>query len=509
MADSIARALAHIGQLKRLKKLRDERRASRSVALDFSAYRDDPVGFAFDVFGVFLWSRQAEIARALAVHDRVAVKSGHKTGKSFLIAVVVWWWCCTRVLGQAYVTNASWLQVEEALWPDVRRLWYLALARGYRISPHEPVGPTAGVHWPDGRKIVCFSTNRPERAAGFSGPEMLFALDEASGIGSAIFEAITGNTMGGAKQLLTGNPTLTSGVLYEAFTEKAALYSTHTISSAETPNATSDDKSTWIPGAADKAKIAELLAEYGVDSPFADVRIHGNFPTAGANVAITLKAIEAAQKRHAIPELWIAGTTPKPERLRVGVDVARFGDDDSVIYMIRGYRTVKVHAVHGHDTQQLAGLVRRLVAEEVARYGRERMIRNEPQPPIVKVDGIGVGAGVVDALRVGVSIGEIVDVNASEVANDETLYRLSRDEMWFAARDWIRDGGTLPPEEKLLSGELSACLYKFDARGRYVVESKDELKARIKRSPDHADALCLAVYEPARQVARSFRIKGL
>jgi hypothetical protein len=297
-------------------------------------------------------------------------------------------------------------------------------------------------------------------------------------------------------------------VLYEAFTTSSHLYSTHTISSAETPNASNPDPSTWHPGLAGREWIDRQLAIHGADSAFADVRIFGNFPKQGANAVCGLELVEAAQKRHALPDVLPSGGLPKLERLRVGVDVARFGDDDSVIYMVRGFRTVLVHAVHGHDTQQIAGLVRRLVAEESERYCREKMIRAEERP-VIKVDGIGVGAGVVDALRVGVAPGEIVDVNASEVANDQTLYGLARSEMWFAARDWIRDGGTLPPDAKLLVGELTACLYKFDARGRYMVESKDELKARLKRSPDHADALCLAVYEPARQVARSFRVRGL
>ena len=489
----VIRGRRHVKILNRFAAKVKAREVAQATAVDWTKYRDNVAQFALDMFGVVLWERQAEIAHAVEVHSRVAVKSGHKIGKSRLVAVVAWWWACTRQHGQVYMTSASWTQVVETLWPEVRLLWSLASERGHRLSPSAPpLDGGTGVRWPDGRKIIAFSTNTPERAAGFSGPEMLFELDECSGISREIYEAIMGNTMGGAKELLTGNPTEAAGILYDAFTEKAHLYSTHTISSEETPNASSPDQSTWIPGLADRAKIDELLGEYGSDSPFADVRIHGNFPRQGQNSVIGLAEVEAAQVRHRLP--------PEPgwRRLRVGVDVARYGDDDSVIYGVRGPRSLEPVVAHGQDTQAIAALVFKFVQDELTRAGGF-----EQERPIVRVDEIGVGGGVVDRLRSllsehaarhsGQALFLLEGINVSRVAMDPERYALARDEAWFAARDWLRAGGTLPTDGRL-AGELSGILYKLDPRGRYQVESKDETKRRLKRSPDRADALCLAVY---------------
>jgi hypothetical protein len=88
---------------------------------------------------------------------------------------------------------------------------------------------------------------------------------------------------------------------------------------------------------------------------------------------------------------------------------------------------------------------------------------------------------------------DVVPVNVAEAATSEGYHRL-RDQLWFGLLDWLKEGGAIPDDPKLFS-ELVAPTYFFDARGRQEVEEKDAIKKRLRRSPDRADALCLAVFE--------------
>jgi hypothetical protein len=123
------------------------------------------------------------------------------------------------------------------------------------------------------------------------------------------------------------------------------------------------------------------------------------------------------------------------------------------------------------------------------------------------VDEIGIGAGVVDVLRKSKFI-EVEGCNASTNAWDKDAHCNKRAELWVAGRDFLSSGGTLPPDIKLRQ-ELLSVKYGFDNRGRYKVESKDDLKARIGRSPDRADAFLFCVVTPRAFVPKALKIRGL
>ena len=118
------------------------------------------------------------------------------------------------------------------------------------------------------------------------------------------------------------------------------------------------------------------------------------------------------------------------------------------------------------------------------------MDRGIPGMPLVRVDVIGVGAGVADLLRYNNQV-ECVGVNVATSATIEE-YALLRDQVWFGLKKWLKDGGAIPSDPKL-EAELVAPTYAFDLRGRIKVEPKEKIKERLRRSPDRADALALAV----------------
>lgn len=431
-----------------------------------------PVDFASVILKLTPWSKQAQILNTLAAHDRVAVRSGHKVGKSTLASIAALWFPHAYPGGRVVLTAPTARQVRVVLWREIRRLYgRAALPLGGKMN----MMPELGWQAPGDGEILGLSTDEPEKIAGVSAPHVLYIVDEASGVGDEIFEAIEGSRAGGAKLLVLGNPTRTSGAFYRAFTSEAAGWKPLHISSEHSPNITGE---VAIPGLATPEWVAEKLTDWGESSPLYQVRVRGNFPMQAENSVIGLAVVEAARERY--------GDVRGDGMLRIGVDVARFGDDETVIWPVRDLKAGTPKIVKKLDLVQASGAVMEVVANE----------RRDNERVRIQVDVVGVGAGVADILRNRRDRGiEIVDVNAGGQSTDDTYARV-RDEMWFQLRDWLKEGGI--PDDGMLHQELLTPMYSFLPTQRIKVESKDEIKKRLSgRSTDRADALALAVYTSA------------
>lgn len=432
----------------------------------------DPVTFAERILQMEPWSKQAEVMRAIRDNDRVAVRSGHKIGKSACAAALALWWYYTRPGSLVILTSSTDDQVRTILWAELTKL--------YRRNPealggnlHE--GHRAGLVHPDGRRIIGLASNKGENMAGFSGMDLLFIVDEASGVEDAIFDAVEGNRAGGARVIMFGNPTQQSGRFYEAFHDDRGFWKQMHISSEETPNVI--EGRIVVPGLATRDYIEEKRAEWGEKSPLYLIRVKGDFPDAASDAVIGLDLVEKCTKGWRKP-------SPEDGTLQIGVDVARFGEDDSVIYARRGLYADNPVVLGGADILR--------VAHEVKRVAKNHRVNGER--PVVLIDGSGVGGGLVDILRAESDL-EIIDANASSSAGTDEHSRL-RDRLWFGLRDWLKAGGKVPHDRKL-NQEMAAPVYSFDTKGRLKVESKDDIRAKLRpqRSPDRADALALAVFE--------------
>lgn len=445
-------------------------------------WRNDPVAYCKEALGFEPWSRQAEILQAIAKYDRVTVRSGHKVGKSRSAVAAALWFCQTRAGARVPMTSASFNQVKHVLW---RELKMLHRTSKQPLGGHLHEDPQTGLVFKDANEIFGFSTRDAERAAGISGANMLYIVDEASGVHEPIFEAIEGNRAGGAKILMFSNPTQTSGSFYESHNAKRELWHTIHISSEESPNIGAGKR--LIPGLAMIEWIEEKKLDWGEDSPIYQVRVKGEFPTQGTRNVIALALIDACRIRHQDLDIAPVDITG---RLELGVDVARYGDDETSIASRRGKVAYPIETMRSMDSIQVAGAVVRTV-KRMVRPGEIFGI------PRVKIDVIGVGSGVYDQLKSRTDM-DVVAINSSETANSPEEYVNRRTEMYFVLRDWMSSGAAIPEDSKL-EGELAAPLYDFDGKARYRMESKDEIKARLKRSPDRADALALSVYNIAEQ----------
>jgi len=431
-------------------------------------HHDDPVTFAAEVLRLTLWDGLTEALEAIRDHDRVAYRAGRKVSKTTGAAAAAIWWSMRG--GKVLVTAPTAATLKDPFWLELETL----LGR-LPHPPHVPLQPTTPIRMPNHGRIVGRQAQKRENLQGPSGADSLYIIEEASGVRREIVEAIEGNVAGGGKILMIGNPTMLSGPYYDAFHAPGTRYHQIHLSSRDSPNVKEDR--IVIPGLAIKEWIEEQEEKHGADSPFVQIHIDGEFPTTGANSVIPLALVEAAERRHP--------TTTGDGTLTLGVDVARSGNDESVIQPVRGKRALDPT---GYRNQTGPTLGRHVITTATnLRQGQEHVT--------VNVDVIGVGASAYDYLVENAPEWIHTNpINVAEAATAEGYHRL-RDQIAFAVREWIEAGGAIPHHPELRT-DLIALTYEFTSSGKYKVASKEDLRETLARSPDYGDALALGIYAP-------------
>jgi len=318
-------------------------------------------------------------------------------------------------------------------------------------------------------------TWRKEQSEAFAGLHAatsipFFIFDEASAIDESIFNVAQGGLTDGAPMvILWGNPTRNSGYFFEAFHRNRHRWITRQIDSRECslPN---------------KLKIQQWCDDYGEDSDFVRVRVKGTFPRAGSAQLIAGDVVLAARARdaHSLPD----------DPTVMGVDVARFGEDESVIAIRRGpdARSFPWGYFRGLDNMQLAARVAEQ-ADQLSLIGH--------RPAAIFVDGGGPGSGVIDRLR---QLGyPVIEVNFGGKADADHRYRDKSAEMWDRTKAWLAGDAVLPEEDELLAEQLTQREYGYTPKMQLVLERKQDMKERGLESPDRADALVLTFAFPVHR----------
>jgi phage terminase large subunit len=487
--------------------LREQLTIATAIPQPCLAYQANPVGFADDVLGVSLWEKQTEILKAVRDYMRVSVRSGHKCGKSTTAAVIALWFYFSWPDARVVLSSVTSRQVDQILWREIRKL--RARSKEHiRGEMHELArsGFKADAELGDFREIFGFTAREAEAAAGISGANLIYILDEASGIDDEFFEAIEGNRAGGARLVMFSNPTRTEGEFYLSHTDKAiadgnerGFYKTIHVSSEHTPNVR--EGRDVIPGLATRAWVEEKLLEWGEDSPLFKVRVRGEFVIGEDGKILSLHAIKMAEDR------WDDAWVPEAEgggrpahfafgaddgELVIGVDPAGPGNagDESAFAPRRGRKVAKLYARRGLTTDGHVVEVEGLI--------REYALSRETVTVVVDREG-KIGYEVYLALRAfadrrgGV---RVVGLRASDKAHRQpTIYDRARDELWANLAAWISDGGAIPRDAKLAK-ELHAPEWFSLATGRLKVTSKEDFRKALGRSPDRGDVLALAAWQP-------------
>ncbi len=432
--------------------------------------RRDPVFFCREVLGVEPWQRQAEVLAALRDAPRVAVRSGHGTGKTFTAACAALWFLYAFHPAKVVTTAPTQALVRNVLWNEIRRLH--AGARlpvgGRALEEAIKLGPDAFA--------LGLSTDEAERFQGFHAEHLLVILDEAPGVRPEVWEAAeTLLTTRGSRLLAIGNPTRPSGPFYAAFAPGSA-WRTVRISCWDSPNL-DGDAARW-PALVTRDWIETHRRAWGETSPLYRARVLGEFPDDGAGALFPRAAVEAAVGRPA-PD-----GPADPATLRLGVDVARTGED-ATAFCLRDARGVRLReTARTRSTMETAGRVRQLVRE------------HDLVPGHVFMDDTGLGAGVTDGLvEDGLAVTPVV---LGAAPRDRDHFANVRAECYWALREAIGDParGFALAGDADLARELGALRYELTGAGAIRIEPKDAIRARLGGSPDRADALALTFAAP-------------
>jgi hypothetical protein len=438
----------------------------------FAPYRTDPVRFAAHVLGQSPWQAQREALEALVLHPQVTIRSSHGVGKTWTAAAALLWWVYCHRPSLVLSTAPTARQVESLLWAEVGRLWQKARTplpgRCLLTKLEASLDQTA----------MGLTTNEPEKFAGWHCEHLLVIVDEASGVPDSLFEVIQGTlTSAHCRLLLIGNPTRNDGYFRESHHRTG--WHQRKISAYDTPNFTQagpqePPPSPWL---VTRDWVQARKAEWGEDSDPFRVRVLGDFPKSSSDTLIQLAWIEAAawEERAALPG----------DRV-LGVDVARFGDCETVLAIRSGSQLAAIEARQGADLMQTCG--------QIVALCREQQLQR------VVLDAVGLGAGVLDRLRELQREGELalqgvdlVGFESGARALDPEHHHSRRDEAYVALRDRLRDGDIrFGASWSKLTGQLCALKYGFTSRGQIKVESKDDMRRRGIPSPDWADAVALA-----------------
>lgn len=428
-----------------------------------SEYRLDPVGFVREVLGDSgaPYHKQAEMLRAVAKHRRVSVVGCNGSGKDWTAARVILWWIETHPKAKVVVTGPTQRQVGEVVWREMRT----AFATSEQTLSGEMYASRYVVT--DERFAIGFATDHPYNLQGFHSPNLMVVVTEAHAVTQEHMDAL--KRLNPRRLLLTGNPLTLSGEFYESHHGKSALYARIAISAYDTPNLI-EGRDDAVPGMLTSEDVEERKQEWGEDHPLYLAAVLGQFPEALEDTLISRTLVNAAV------ECWQQSSAQTTEPWLMGVDVARFGADKTVLCLRRGVRVEEVITLRGADTMQVTGRV----VDLVRRHGIKGIF----------VDAAGVGGGVVDRLK---ELGQpVVEVQVGSSAKNPERFANLRAEIFWALRHRFIDRTIALPDDPEMAGQLLALKYDFASGGQIQLESKSELRRKGQPSPDKADALALA-----------------
>lgn len=437
---------------------------------NISRWRKRPSLFVREVFGVVPDAWQDEVLDAFPHSPRIAMVACKGPGKTTVLAWLAWnFMGCYPAPLKIQATSITGDNLSDGLWSEMAK-WQAKsewLTRVFEWTATEIRSRETRTKFMSARAWPR-SGNPQEQAdtlAGFHEDRVMAILDESGGIPPPVLataEAVLANMGEGkvAHIVQAGNPTQMDGCLYKSAIEQRQYWRVFEVTAdPDDPMRTPRVSVEWA---------RQQIEMYGADNPWVLVNIFGRFPPSGFTSLIAPDEVRDAMKRHyRIEQFDYAAKI-------VGVDVARFGDDSSVIFGRQGKMSFEPLQLRNQTAVNGAGRVARL--------------SNEWQPSAIFIDDTGgYGGGWIDILR-SLGYSQVVGVQFAGKSDDPRYFN-KRTEMWFRMIEWIRAGGALPKADSLVA-ELCTPTYTFK-NDKMALEEKAQIKARLGRSPDYGDALAL------------------
>ena len=438
-------------------------------------YRDRPVEFVKDVIGATPDDIQAEILNSVAVNQLTSVRSGHGIGKSALQSWLILWFLCTRPFPKIPCTAPTKHQLHDILWAEVSKWLNPTLKTEIEWTQEKLYMKAHPENW----FAVPRTATLPDALQGFHAEHLLFIIDEASGVKDEVFEPVLGSlSTKDAKLIMCGNPTQLSGFFFDSHNKNRGIYTTFKVSGENSQRVSKD-------------YIQMIIDMYGIDSDVYRVRVAGEFPKSLPDSFIQLDWAENCSKRETSDIV--------EDRIDIGVDVARYGDDQTIICpLFDKKRQQKPIELNQNDTMQVNGIIVQLVEQLRVKY--------IGKPIHIKIDCDGLGVGVYDRLKEIKNNREWSNVKIYEChfgglggknkESEPIEYANSTGKMWGLLRDKLKNSDIeLFYNDKQIS-QITNRKYRINSDGKIELERKEEMKKRGLTSPDYGDALALSLYEP-------------
>ena len=423
------------------------------------ALRNDPVLFVRTCLQAEPQKWQKRALQNIVKNNRLSVRSGHAVGKTTFLSWTILWFLTTHYPCKIAATANSASQLEQILWSEIQK-WHKKMPQGFQDELEFRSDKITLKNAPDSFCVARTSRREnPEALQGFHSENMLFIIDEASGVPDLIFEVAQGAmSTPHAKTIMVGNPNRSSGYFYDSFKKNADSWKKMTVSCEDADTV-------------DPQYIIDMKKQYGEDSNVYRVRVLGLPPEADDNSIISRALAESAIDREVDPVEMIPVW---------GVDIARHGSDRCALAKRKG--NVVTEPIKHWGDKDLMETVGVIMAEYESTPYRER-------PSEILIDSIGLGAGVVDRL-VELDM-PARGINVAESSSMGERYMRLRDELWFKCGEWLEQKDCKLPDQEELINEITNVRYEILSSGKFKVESKDQMKKRGFRSPDVADALML------------------
>lgn len=424
---------------------------------------------------------------------REAVASGRGPGKSALVGMLAHWFLSTRIGGSTWVAANGKPQLETKTFPEIAKWVARGINKDFFETNATTIRPSTWfaqfIESPQGLNKSTryyyiagqlWSKESPDSFAGAHNYDGEFAIfDEASGIPDDIWsvqEGVFTEDIIDRFWLAFSNPRAAQGAFYECFHKNRERWRTTQIDSRT------------VEGISQSA-FDSIISQYGEDSDEAKVEIYGQFPSVGDSQFIGGKVVDEALKR----ERYDDPHAP----MVLGVDIARFGSDSTVLVVRKGRDLVSIKKFKGLDTMQVVGRV----IEAIAMH----------QPDLTVLDEGGLGAGVLDRLHE--QRYKVRGVNFGNRA-DSAAFANKRAEMWGLMKEWLKTASVgsqdknAQSENRDLKTDLCAPQYKLNSNGAILLESKADIKKRGGASPDCADAIAVTFAYPVANKAVREMSKG-
>ncbi|MGI9493096.1 MAG: terminase [Geminicoccaceae bacterium] len=408
---------------------------------------------------------------------QIAVASGHGTGKSCLASWVILWSISTFEDTRGVVTANTETQLRTKTWAELGKWFRLLICKHwFKLTATAIFSAQPGRDRTWRIDMVPWSENNVEAFAGLhnQGRRLLLLFDEGSAIPDVIWETASGALTDKNTEIIWavfGNPTRPTGRFHGCFHRFRHRWSTFQIDSRDV-------------AVTNKGYLDSLVEDWGEDSDYVRVRVRGVFPRTSASQFISGELIDEAVARYL--EVEAAESSP----LILGVDIARFGDDQSVILARQGRKVLWIKSYRGKDNHEMAMEI----------WGHMDLLG----PDAVFIDS-GGGDGVIDILKAQNRKVTEVHFGATKTVLKPQNYLNKRAEMWGEMAAWLAVGGI--PDDQELIDDLNGPQYKFAREAVIQLEKKEDMKKRGIASPDKGDALALTFFAPVlkKQTVQTFK----